>query len=114
MSQQILSVSILLLISTGLRADFSYEENSRITGGALVSAMKVMGVFSKQARQMNDPQRSFVAVKGDRLSHLSPTHGTIIDLGKETITNIDFEKKTYSVMTFAEMKQAMEKMAERM
>ena len=29
------------------------------------------------------------------------------DLGKETITTVNFEKKTYSVMTFAEMTQAM-------
>jgi hypothetical protein len=94
-----------------LWADFSYEENSRITGGAVMAAMKVAAVFSKQARE---PMRSTVAVKGDRMVNLGPTHASIIDLNKETITSIDFQKKTYSVMTFAEMQQAMQQMAEKM
>jgi hypothetical protein len=46
--------------------------------------------------------------------HLSATHGSIIDLNKETITSIDFQKKTWSVMTFAEMEQAMRQMSEKM
>jgi hypothetical protein len=36
----------------------------------------------------------------------------VIDLAGETITEIDLNKKTYSVMTFAEMTQAMQKMME--
>src|SRR5213075_167359 len=36
---------------------------------------------------------------------------TIIDLDKESITEIDTAKKQYSVVTFAQMKEAMEKMA---
>jgi len=53
-------------------------------------------------------------VKGDRLVHRSPLHTSIIDLSNETITSIDQPKKTYSVITFAEMKQAMEQMSEKM
>src|SRR5262249_51349117 len=34
---------------------------------------------------------------------------TVIDLDSETITEINFQKKQYSVMTFAEMTQAMER-----
>src|SRR5215467_343004 len=110
------SVIFILILSMyvsipALRADFSYEENSRITGGAVMAAMKVAAVFSKQARE---PMRSTVAVKGDRMVNLGPTHASIIDLNKETITSIDFQKKTYSVMTFAEMQQAMQQMAEKM
>jgi hypothetical protein len=38
---------------------------------------------------------------------------TVIDLDKENITSIDIAKKTYSVMTFAEMKQMMENLQQR-
>jgi hypothetical protein len=38
----------------------------------------------------------------------------VIDLSSQTITSIDFQKKTYSVMTFEEMKQMMEQMQQRM
>jgi hypothetical protein len=46
--------------------------------------------------------------------HLSKYNASVIDLDSETITNIDFQKKTYSVMTFAEMAQAMEQAMQQM
>ncbi len=105
-------IPILLMISSSvLFADFSYDQTTRVTGGALAGAMKMAAVFSKQARE---PMRTTVAVKGDRMVHWSPLHASIIDLGKETITTIDFQKKTWSVQTFAEMQQMMEQMSERM
>src|SRR5712671_4527492 len=94
-----------------LLADFSYQETSTITGGAMMSMMKVVGVFSKTARE---PIVSNISVKGDRMVHRSSTHASVIDLGTETITTIDFQKKQYTVMTFEEMKQAMEQMAQKM
>jgi hypothetical protein len=94
-----------------LFADFSYEQTSKITGGAMVAAMKIAGVFSKQARE---PIKSTVAVKGDRMATLSADSAHIIDLSKETITQINFKEKNYSVMTFAEWSEAMKKMTERM
>jgi hypothetical protein len=97
-----------------LLADFSYQETTRITGGALMSAMKVAGVFSKQARQANEPVQSTVAIKGDRMVHRSPQRATVIDLASQTITSIDMEKKTYSVMTFEEMKEMLRQMSEKM
>jgi hypothetical protein len=39
---------------------------------------------------------------------------TAIHLANETITSVDLQKKTYSVMTFAEMKQMMEQMSQKM
>ena len=105
---------ITALAASTMLADFSYQETTRITGGSLVGALKMMGAFSKQARQMSDPVQTTVALKGDRMAHRSPQHATVIDLGSETITAIDLQKKTYTVMTFAEMKQAMEQMSQKM
>jgi hypothetical protein len=100
----------MLMTAFTLPADFSYQETSTITGGMIASLMKVAGVFSKSARE---PIRSTVSVKGDKLMHRTQNDGSIIDLGAQTITHIDFQKKTYSVMTFAEMKAAMEQAAEK-
>ena len=102
--------SLLAILGIGLTAfpllaDFSYQQTSTITGGLMASMLKVAGVFSKQARE---PIRATIAVKGDRMAHRSATSASIIDLGAETITHIDLQKKTYTVMTFAEMKQTLE------
>jgi hypothetical protein len=88
-----------------LLADFSYEQSSKITGGMMAGMMKFAGAFSKQARE---PIQTTVAVKGNRMVHLSKDRASVIDLDSETITDINFQKKQYSVMTFAEMTQAME------
>jgi hypothetical protein len=97
-------------VSTAL-ADFSYQEKSTITGGAIAGMMKVAGVFSKAARE---PMEATVAVKGDRMAHRSNTHASIIDLGAETITQIDMQKKTYTVMTFEQMKAMLAQMQQKM
>ena len=94
-----------------LLADFSYEQTSKITGGAIAGVMKVAGAFSRQARE---PIRSTVAVKGDRMLHGNDMRTQIIDLEKETITTVDFQKKTWSVMTFAQMAQFLDEMSKKM
>jgi hypothetical protein len=93
-----------------LFADFSYDQSSKITGGAMAGAMKVISVFSKSATQ---PIRTTVMVKGDRMAHVSAEAVQVIDLGKETITDINLKNKTYSVMTFEQMVQAMDQMAKK-
>jgi len=96
-----LSVALTLLFGANLLADFSYEQSTRITGGVL----QKMSFLSKQLRE---PVRTQVSVKGDRMAMVVPgASANIIDLSKETITEIDFRKKTYSVVTFAQMAQAL-------
>jgi len=101
----------MALAAATLSADFTYQETITITGGMLKSMMAVAGVFSKQARE---PIQSTVSVKGDRMLHRSQNRASITDLANQTITTIDFQKKTYSVMTFDEMKQMLEQMQQRM
>jgi hypothetical protein len=91
--------------TTWLCADFSYEQTSKLTGGTMATMMRAVGVFSKQARE---PMSSRIMVKGDRMVTLSRDNAHVIDLNKETITEINFEKKTYSVITFAQMAQALQ------
>lgn len=101
-------VVLCLLVPTSLFADFQYTETTRITGGAIVGMMKVAGAFSKQARQVNEPFKTTVLLKGNRMARISPNETEIIDLDSETFTRIDPVKKQYSVMTFAQMKQQIE------
>ncbi len=102
---------ITSLAGSSLLADFTYQETSTITGGMMMSMMKIAGAFNKQARE---PIQSTVAVKGDMMVHRTATHASVIDLGSRTITSIDFQKKQYSVMTFEEMKQMMEQMSQKL
>lgn len=102
---------VVCLGSSSLLADFSYDQSSKVTGGALASMMKIVGAFSKKARE---PIRSTVLVKGNRMATVSASNTQIVDLDSETITDVNPEKKTYSVITFAQMTQALQQMARKM
>jgi len=102
---------LTLLAMCGLsRADFKYTQQSKITGGSIVSMTKTLGVFSKNARQLTDPQVSTMSLKGNRLRQ-EHSDGTveIIDLDGRRFIRIDPAKKTYSTMTFEEFKAALER-----
>ncbi len=90
------------------RADFTYTESTQVTGGSLVSMMKMAGAFSKSARQFGQPVESTVIVKGNRMTRIEADYTEIIDLDKETISRIDNIKHRYTVVTFEQMKQQME------
>jgi hypothetical protein len=89
-------------------ADFTYQETTQITGGSVVSMMKVAGTFSKQARQATDPVVSTIMVKGNKMIRIGKDASEIIDLDAGTITEIDNQKKQYTTMTFDQMRQQME------
>jgi hypothetical protein len=103
-----LLLGLCLLIPGALVADFQYDEMTQVTGGSIVSMAKFASVFSKQARSITDPVNSTILVKGNRMARISPESTEIVDLDKETITEIYPDKHTYTVVTFQEMKQAME------
>ena len=105
------AAAAMALAASPLLADFSYQEKSTVTGGAMAGLLKMAGVFSKQARE---PIQTTVSVKGDRMATRSAMHTSIIDLNSQTITTIDMQKKTWYVMTFEEMKQMLEQMKEGM
>jgi hypothetical protein len=103
--------ALIALTSTALFADFQYQEKTEITGGAMASMLRMASRFNKRA---GEPVVDTVIFHGDRMARIGPHTGQIIDLDKETITSIDFDRKTYSVMTFAQMKQMMDDMRARL
>jgi hypothetical protein len=98
--------AMLAIVSPMSRADFSYQESTQMTGGVAFNALKLGGPLTRGAREA---QISTVAVKGNRMVTTRKDAATVIDLDKESITDINFAKKQYSVVTFAQMKAAMEK-----
>ena len=54
-----------------LHADFSYQESTQITGGSILSMIKMAGAFSSQARKVTDPIVSSVYLKGNRMARVS-------------------------------------------
>ena len=107
-SRSWIALGLCTLLTTPSFADFRYDETTQITGGTIVSMMKFVGAFSKDAKKTMDPITSTVLVQGNRMARINPDRTEIIDLDKETITTIDHKKKQYTVMTFDQMKQQME------
>jgi hypothetical protein len=107
-SLNLLVACTLLSTYTNAFADFTYQETTQITGGSVVSMMKMAGTFSKTARQAGDPVISTVTIKGNRMMRVNKDSTEIIDLDAGTITIIDNIKKQYTVMTFEQMRQQMD------
>lgn len=94
--------------SLASRADFKYTESSKMTGGAVMGAMKFVGVFSKQARDSNAAQISTKAVKGNRFrEEHADGNIEVIDLDGRRFIKIDPKARTYTILTFEQMKQQM-------
>jgi hypothetical protein len=101
---------LLIFSATPARADFKYSDTSKITGGSLKSMMKTVGIFSKQASQAMKPVITTRYIKGDRLrSDNADGRVQIIDLEGRRIIEIDPQKRTYTEITFEEMKAALQK-----
>ncbi|MGA8491031.1 MAG: hypothetical protein WB711_11440 [Terriglobales bacterium] len=103
-----LVLGICIALPSSSFADFRYDESTKITGGSLVTMAKFASAFSKQAHPITDPVNSTILVKGNRMAHINPDSTEVIDLDQETITRMDHAKKQYTVVTFQEMKAAME------
>jgi hypothetical protein len=104
-----LAISSTLLVSSLAVADASYQETTQITGGTLVDSLKsspLLRLGGASAKKMFDPINKLVLVHGNQMAIVSATGTEIIDIDQETTTRIDNEKKTYSVTTFTEMRQA--------
>jgi carbon monoxide dehydrogenase subunit G len=103
----VLIAGVAVVTGGSLLADFTYEQTTKITGGAMMSMVKIAGVFS---RQLREPMRSTIMVKGNRMAQVMEDTANIIDLDRETITEVNFKKKTYSVITFAQMADALKQL----
>src|SRR5690242_7934008 len=108
MKHIVLSVTLACAGSLSMLADFSYQQSTKMTGGSM---MRLAGAFSKQARE---PVVATVLVQRRRMAHIKQRTAEIIDIDKESMSHVDFDKKTWSVMTSAQMQQMMQHATSRM
>ena len=114
MKRIVIFITAVLAAAGVASADFQYQQTTKITGGSLLSMMRMMGRFSSQARQGLEPITQSAYLKGNRMAHVGKDSTEIIDLDNETITHVDHAKRQYSVMTFEQMRKAMEDAAKQM
>ena len=88
------SILALALVPALGRADVSYQEETKMGG-----LMKI-ATFGKAIK-------TTTRVSGHLMRTDNDNEATIIDLDQEKIYTLDTKKKTYSVMTFEEMRQKM-------
>jgi hypothetical protein len=109
-----LSLFLAAISASALRADFSYQQTTQITGGSILQMIKMAGALSSQARKAGDPQLSTIYLKGDRMATVSPDSISIVDLGAETVTHIDLQHHTWYSLTFAEIRDRIERTRQKM
>ncbi len=100
-----LTLVVLALVSPALlRADAKTQERTQIKfEGALGRMFNLFG-----GRGARDGIVSTVAVKGTRMLSTTGDTGELIDLGEEKVYTLDLKGKSYTVLTFAEMRRRME------
>jgi hypothetical protein len=108
------ALGIIILASRFTFADASYQETTQITGGSMVAPLKSMGFLSKSLRDMLAPNTTTTMVHGNQKAVVGRDFTEITDLDKETVTHIDNLHKTYTVVTFAQMRQAFQQMPKQM
>ena len=107
----VFAILLAAFFCTPLRADYSYERRIQITAGELYDALREQEPPHKPGRR--DPVAAadvttINLIKGNRMAMIGKVHTTVIDIAAETITEIDFSKKTYSVLPFAQMQKLLE------
>jgi hypothetical protein len=98
------TIALLIVSGYSLVADVKSDEKSLVKFEGMLG--RVVNLFGGKAAR--EGVRTSVAVKGDRKESISDSAGQIIDLKEEKIYDLDVKKKTYSVMTFAELRRRME------
>ncbi|MGA3224995.1 MAG: hypothetical protein ABSC65_14605 [Acidobacteriaceae bacterium] len=113
--RKVAAVGVILLVNRFTLADASYQETSQITGGTMVNSLKSVSFLGGKAmKDMFAPTTTTTMVHGNQKAVISKDSTEITDLDKETITHIDNVRKTYSVVTFGQMRQAFENMPKQM
>jgi hypothetical protein len=103
------TATFLIAGAHSIHADVRAEQKTRVQLGGAIG--KVVNMFGGKAAR--EGITSSVAVKGDRKATITDQTGQIIDLAEEKIYDLDLKKKTYTVTTFAAIRQKMEEARKR-
>jgi hypothetical protein len=112
--RKVAALGVILLGNRFMYADASYQETTQITGGSMVDGLKSVSFLSKSMSNAFAPMTTTTMVHGNQKAVVGKDYTEITDLDRETITHIDNPHKTYTVVTFAQMRQAFENMPKQM
>ncbi len=99
----------LILSSAVLRAEVKVDQKNQFKMEGMMG--RVMGMFGGKAAK--EGVVSTVAVKGNRKATISENTSEIVDLNEQKIYELDLKKKSYTVMTFDEMRQRLKEQQEK-
>jgi hypothetical protein len=99
-----LALGLVVVSAHSLQADVKADEKTLVKFEGMLG--RVAGIFGGRAAR--EGVKTSVAVRGDRKVSLTDTTGQIVDLNEEKIYDLDIRKKTYKVVTFAELRRQME------
>jgi hypothetical protein len=104
-----MTLPLVALCAAPAFADVKTRNRTQIHFEGMLGHM--VGMFGGKAAK--EGVETTTAVKGDRKATTTDTTERIVDLSEEKIYEIDRNKKTYVVMTFAEMRRRMEEAREK-
>jgi hypothetical protein len=106
------TVGLSLVVAGGsASADAGYQDTTQITGGALVQMLRSIPFMPKSTKQVLEPMVTTIELRGNQLARVATMTTEIIDLDRETITRTDNDRKTYTVTTFDDMRQALKEVS---
>jgi hypothetical protein len=98
------TLGLSLLAPAFAHADVKTQERTQVRFEGAIG--KMVNMFG--GRGAREGITSTVALKGQRMLSITGETGEIIDLAEEKVYTLDLKGKTYSVVTFAEMRKRME------
>ena len=96
-------VALVLLAAGTAHAEVKTRDQNQVKFEGMLGRM--IGMFGGKAAK--EGVVSTNAVKGNRKVTLTDTTGRIVDLSEEKVYELDLKKKTYTVVTFAELRQQL-------
>jgi hypothetical protein len=107
MKRRLMSCSValaLVALSAGAaQAEVKTRDKNQVKFEGMLGRM--MGMFGGKAAKEGIVSTN--AVKGNRKVTLTDSTGRIVDLSEEKVYDLDLKKKTYTVVTFAELRQQL-------
>lgn len=106
----LLSLLVIALIVPAAFASATVEQHTTMKFGGMIGRMANM-FGGKAAKEGMD---SLTVVKGDRRISRNGDMAEIVDLGEEKVYTLNAKNRTYTVMTFAELRKQFEDMKKQM
>jgi hypothetical protein len=100
----IASATALALSTTVAFADANVQQKTRVQFSGVVGG--IVNVFGGKAAR--EGVTSTIAIKGNKRLTTTDRSGELVDLSAEKVYRLDYSRKTYDVVTFAEMRKQYE------